>query len=275
MFPQGPDWPQRIPYFPKMISELEQGQTDTYLGLRDGTLLPQTSAEVHEGVYNLMDEIDKCTRIPDFNERQPYFRRMYNAPPEQVLEQFSAICTETEMTAILTNLETMQTTDVNEFVKRMYDPRQSAATPQLRKSMDCYEEVPFGEDPQTAETKLRKAGLPEFLIQEGLGVIKDTPRCNYWPTGAAPEIENQPVKGKAAMLILNGQFDSITYPWWAKETQGNISDSFYIMIPGATHSIAGNYGVCMDDISFQFLSDPSQAPNTACLSDLEIQFVLP
>jgi len=81
--------------------------------------------------------------------------------------------------------------------------------------------------------------------------------------------------GKTAMLILNGQFDSITYPWWAKETQGNISGSFYIMIPGATHSIAGNHGVCVDDISIQYLSNPSQAPDTACLLDLEIQFVQP
>jgi len=275
MYPVGPDWPQRIPYFPKTIAELERGQIDTFMGLRDGSLLQQTSPEVHEGVYNLMDEIDKCTKISDQNQRQPYFRQMYNASLEKVYELFAEMCTQEEMKPIIANLESMAITDVNEFVKRLYDPRQSAATPQLRKSMDCYEEVPFGEDTQTAESKLKEAGLPEFFIEEALTTIQDTPRCKYWPTGIAPDIENQPVVGNAAMLILNGQFDSITYPWWAQETQENIENSFYAMVPGATHSIAGNYGACVDEITTQFLlNEPGQVPATDCLSDLRIKFAL-
>jgi len=275
MFPQGPDWPNRIPYFPMMITELERGQTGIYLGLQDGTLLPQTSPGVNQGVYELIDEVDRCTRIVDQDERQPYFRRMYNASQKQVVELFGAMCTEAEMTPIRTILGTMRTKDVNDFVVRLYDPRQVAATPQLRKSMDCYEEVPFGEDPQTAEAKMRAAGLQEFLIQDGLGIIQDTPRCQYWPTGSAPEIEDQPAVGRASTLILNGQFDSITYTWWAEETQKNITGSTYVMIPGATHSLAGNYGNCVDGITSQFIDDPTQALDLSCLSGMETQFVMP
>jgi len=275
MFPQGPDWPNRIPYFPKMIAEVERGQTDVFMGLRDGSLLPQRSPAINQGVYDLMEEIDRCTRIVDQNERQSYLRRMYNASREQVVELFESICTEAEMSPVRTILESMRTEDVNDFVVRLYDPRQVAVTPQLRKSMDCYEEVPFGEDPQTAEAKMRAAGLPEFLIQEGLGTIQDTPRCRYWPTGSAPEIEDQPIVDRATALILNGQFDSITYPWWAEETQKNITGSTYIMIPSATHSLAGNYGACVDSITSQFLDDPTQALDTSCLSGMQVQFVMP
>jgi len=275
MFPQGPDWPNRIPYFPKMIAELERGVTDVFIGLRDGTLLPQTSPGVNQGVYDLMEQVDRCTRIVDQNERQPYLRRMYNASREQVIELFEAICTEGEMGPIHTILGTMSTEDVNDFVVRLYDPRQTAATPQLRKSMDCYEEVPFGEDPQTAETKMRAADLPEFLTQEGLEIIQDMSRCRYWPTGSAPAIEDQPVVGRAAALILNGQFDSITYAWWAEETQKNITGSTYIMIPGATHSLAGNYGACVDNITSQYLDDPTQPLDRSCLSGMQVQFVMP
>jgi len=274
MYPQGPDWPQRIPYFPKLIAELEQGQTGIFMGLRDGSLLQQTSPEIHEGVYNLMDEVDKCTKISDSEQRQPYYRQMYNASREKVLELFAEMCTPAELSPIMAHLESMTTTDVNELVKRLYDPRENAAVAQLRKSMDCYEEVPFGEDPQTAAAKLREAGLPEFLIEEALAIIQDTPRCQYWPTGTAPDIEDKPVVGSAAMLILNGQFDSITYSWWAQETQANIAHSFYFMVPGATHSIAGNHGACVDEITTQFLNEPGQAPATDCLSELKIKFIL-
>lgn len=273
MYPQGPDWPQRIPYFPKMIAELEQGQMGIFMGFRDGSLLQQNSPEVHEGVYNLMDEMDKCTKISDPDQRQPYYRQMYNASREKVLELFAEMCIQAEMAPIKANLESMTTTDINELVKRLYDPRENAAAAQLRKSMDCYEEVPFGEDPQTAEAKLKEANLPEFFIEEALATIQDTPRCNYWPTGAAPDIEDQPVVGSAAMLILNGQFDSITYPWWAQETQENIEHSYYFMVPGATHSIAGNNGACVDELTTQFLNEPGQAPAADCLSELKIQFI--
>jgi pimeloyl-ACP methyl ester carboxylesterase len=275
MFPAGPDWPQRILYFPKMIAELESGTTETFMGLRSGSLLPESSPLVKDEVYNLMGEIENCTKITDPDQRQSYLRRMYNASREEVVPLFQEICTEEEMAPILSNLNNMETQDVNQFVVRLYDPRKLAGTPQLRKSMDCYEEVPFGEDPATAEQKMREAGLPEFLIQEGLSTIGDTPRCQYWPTGVAPEIENQPVKSIASVLILNGQFDSITYPWWAEETHGHLPKSSYAMIPGATHSIVGNNGACVDQITIQFLSDLTRSPDTDCLSALEIQFILP
>lgn len=280
MFPfedRGPDWVDRIPYLPLMITELENGVTDTYIGLRDGTLPPrEPSPDIPNTVYEMMDELSKCTAVSEENARNDLYRQLYNATRERAVEIVNTLCTPGEAGPILAKLETMTPEDVNEVVKRIYISPIRSSSPTVRTVFNCTEGLPFGETPQTVQSKMREAGMPAFLIEEAVGnVQKGIDVCSLWPTGQPPTAENEPVSSDARALLLNGQWDYVTYPKWAEAVHSRWPNSDYVLVPQALHSLLSNYGPCPTDITLQFLSDPDQAPDSSCTSDMEIEWVMP
>jgi pimeloyl-ACP methyl ester carboxylesterase len=273
---RGPGWIPLIPYLPKMIAELEQGQTETFMGMRNGTLVPSESPEIPDSVYEVMEKVSNCTAIQEDAAKNDRYRQMFNASRERVVELVNELCTPDEARPILDQVQSMSTGDVNEVVKRLFYTSARSSSPWVRTQFNCNEAYPFGETPETVEAKMREAGMPQFLIDEALETVnKAAKTCREWPSGVAPAFENEAVSGGKSGLLLNGEFDYVTYPKWAEALHGRMPNSSYVPVPNAMHSLLGNYGDCVAGISQQFLDNPAQPPDDACTAEMGVQWVLP
>ncbi len=273
---RGPGWIPLIPYLPRMIAELEQGQAETFMGMRDGTLVPSESPEVPDSVYDVMDKLSNCTAIQEEEAKNDRHRQMYNASRERVVALVNELCAPGEARPILDQVQTVSTGDVNEVVKRLYYTSARSSSPWVRTQFNCNEAYPFGETPETVEAKMREAGMPQFLIDEALETVnKAATTCQQWPSGGAPAFEIEPVSGEQRGLLLNGEFDYVTYPKWAEALHDRMPNSAYVFVPDAMHSLLGNYGDCVTDVTLQFLDDPAQMPDVTCTSAMRVRWALP
>lgn len=62
---------------------------------------------------------------------------------------------------------------------------------------------------------------------------------------------------------------------WAEAAHIRMPNSVYVLVPNGMHSLVGNYGDCVTDITLQFLADPARAPDTSCTADMGVLWVLP
>lgn len=91
--------------------------------------------------------------------------------------------------------------------------------------------------------------------------------CERWETDPLYPAENEPVASDIPTLMLVGELDPVTPPRFAEAAQQTLTNSFYYLIPGAGHSVAGSFQ-CVKDIMRRFLDDPLTEPEHACLSEL-------
>lgn len=280
MFPfedRGPTWIPRIPYIPRMIVELEEGVTETYIGLRDGTLPPPTQMpDPPDTVFEIMDSISNCSAIPDEPGKNDLYRQLFNILPERRAEIINQLCSPEIARPILSTMESMTPEDVNEVVKRIYISDFRSTSSFARTQFNCNEAFPFGESPETIENKMREATMPEFLTNEAVDAVKMAAEtCRMWPSGTAPEFEIEPVSAQNKALLLNGQWDYVTYPKWAEAVHQRWPASEYVFIPNGMHSLLSNYGECPTDITLRFLNEPDQPLDTSCTAEMTIKWILP
>lgn len=273
---RGASWVDVIPYLPKMISDLEQGQTDTYMGVTNGTLPPPTGDEYTppDVVYDML-EITTCTSVPDQGRRNDLYRRMYNVTIEESRDIIDELCGPEEVAPFLQMLESMTPRDVNELVKRLYVSPIRPTSPTMRTHFNCSETFPFREDQATIGTNMRQAGMPEFLTKEAEERIPHAvENCGVWPVQPVPAASNEAVGGDYAALFISGEWDYVTFPNWAEEAHGRWPSSFYLFVPNGMHSVVGNFGECPTAITLKFLDDPADEPDMSCTEALGAEWVL-
>ena len=81
-------------------------------------------------------------------------------------------------------------------------------------------------------------------------------------------VDNTAVSSSIPTLILSGQYDVATPPRWANLAAQTLGNSYLFVFPGAGHSLLSGVE-CAISISATFLDNPEQAPNGACISDIE------
>ena len=81
--------------------------------------------------------------------------------------------------------------------------------------------------------------------------------------------------GAYPVLILSGEFDATTPPAFAQIAAAQLPQASLVAVPNATHSILGNYGECVNDITRQFLANPAQVPDSTCMQAATMPFVMP
>lgn len=131
-------------------------------------------------------------------------------------------------------------------------------------SVQCSEEIPFGDEAEVAAAADAHPQLENFLDSApNLGAAIFTV-CENWGAQAAEAIENEALLSDIPTLILAGEYDPITPPAWGQLAQENLSNSFYFEFPGVGHgaSIAHE---CPLTISLAFLDDPTTEPDSDCL----------
>jgi hypothetical protein len=76
-----------------MISDLEVGKTDAFIGVTDGTLPLPTSDEYTppDVVYDML-EIRTCTSVPDQHRRNDLYPQMHNVSIQESRDIMNELC---------------------------------------------------------------------------------------------------------------------------------------------------------------------------------------
>lgn len=136
-------------------------------------------------------------------------------------------------------------------------------------SYGMYYSVLCAEDADFSLSEYVLDGLPDQIIaleDDSAQYLLDA--CSLWNVETlGPEVD-APVESDIPTLVLSGNFDPITPPDYALEAAQGLSNSFFLLFPAGSH---GNIGgdECSDDILFQFLDDPTRAPDASCIEKSE------
>jgi pimeloyl-ACP methyl ester carboxylesterase len=123
----------------------------------------------------------------------------------------------------------------------------------------------------TAElpTQLVSTADPEFTIEYGIFGI-----CENWPVPIADVSVKDPLVSDIPTLVLEGEFDPVTPPEYGQLVAGYLSNGYYFEFPGVGHDVLSNE--CARQVAGAFITDPKQAPEATCVSQMPgITFDIP
>ncbi|HQY90926.1 alpha/beta hydrolase, partial [Caldilinea sp.] len=97
--------------------------------------------------------------------------------------------------------------------------------------------------------------------------------CEYWAvTPAEPNSAIEPVDSDLPTLMLGGLFDPEAAPRISQAAAERLSNRFTYELPAA-HGLL--FMDCAVDLMAQFLADPTQEPDAACIDEMPMNWVLP
>jgi pimeloyl-ACP methyl ester carboxylesterase len=136
-------------------------------------------------------------------------------------------------------------------------------------SVNCHEEV-FATTPE--ELVAAYAAYPH-IESVSYDAVFGSPSnlftiCEEW--GAAPfeALEGEPVASDVPALVLVGEYDPVTPPWYASQVAERLSRSYYYEFPGEGHVVGLGQSPCAQEIVVDFLEDPETPPDAACMDEL-------
>jgi pimeloyl-ACP methyl ester carboxylesterase len=98
--------------------------------------------------------------------------------------------------------------------------------------------------------------------------------CQVLGARAYDPRDGQPVTANIPSLVFSGQYDPFTPPLTGELLAADLPDSHFYVVPGMGHAATiGN--ACSFSILMEFLKDPAQAPDAACLQRATFEFFLP
>jgi pimeloyl-ACP methyl ester carboxylesterase len=110
---------------------------------------------------------------------------------------------------------------------------------------------------------------PEDIIKYGAFGI-----CQQWPVEEANPSVKEPVISDIPTLVLGGEYDPVTPPEYGRMVADHLSNSYFFEFPSIGHSVAVA-NECARVITTDFITDPTTEPDSTCLGELAIEFVLP
>ncbi len=268
-----------IPYQPRLITELERSETATIQFLRSGAIQPQprpNAFRTNDHIEAVYDGFLNCIAdVQDINPIIEQLRQLYDAEIPRIIELIQATCTLEQANQLVPIIQNnFQVGDFNRVIRSLYTAPYSGSSNNLRQNITCREEWSYSEPRAVFENSLHSANLPQFMIEEALGSHQQGARiCPIW--GNAPATPTPESFGQYPTLLLNGEFDFVTYAPWAQQAAQRLEDSIYVPLPNTMHSILNNYGACPTQITQAFLDDPLSAPDISCTSDMQVKFILP
>lgn len=90
-------------------------------------------------------------------------------------------------------------------------------------------------------------------------------QCAIWQVAPAPALENEPVRSAIPTLILAGEFDPITPPYWGEQVAATLGTAYYYAFPGASHGVLSEQA-CAREMVAVFLDAPAQEPALDCFA---------
>ncbi len=132
-------------------------------------------------------------------------------------------------------------------------------------SYGMYYSVLCAEDADFTTSDVDLSGLPDQLkaYEEGSAEYM-LEACRLWNVETLGPAVDEPVQSSVPTLLLTGHFDPITPPEYARLAAQSLSNSYLYEFPAGGHGELTSND-CADNIMLQFLDDPTQEPDAACL----------
>ncbi|MEL7021927.1 MAG: alpha/beta hydrolase, partial [Bacteroidota bacterium] len=135
----------------------------------------------------------------------------------------------------------------------------------MRLSVWCAEEFPFADKKVVAEQKNR---YPELRGLSAAVFSKEV--CNIWNVKRVDDIENKPVSSDVPVLLISGEYDENTPPYFAEMLSDNFTNSFHLMFKGWKHGPITNWGnPCAMSCANAFFNNPLKRPNLECFEQIK------
>lgn len=97
--------------------------------------------------------------------------------------------------------------------------------------------------------------------------------CSDWQlTPPDPNVAIEPVTSEIPTLMLVNTFDTGLPPYQSRPAADRLPNSYFIELPAGHASVLTTCGVAL---AKQFLTDPTQAPDTSCIDEMTPSWVLP
>jgi pimeloyl-ACP methyl ester carboxylesterase len=268
-----------IAYQPRLIAELEQGDTTTLLLLRSGqvpgrSMVTGSGPDV-DGFSDLLDAYLDCSAaIADSDKIEEELVAMWDAKIDAIKPFVDELCPGEKAVAVNDLLDSLAPGAFNGIIVRFAPETIQGVNAALNIKLSCTEEYPFREDLEAIEQSLREAGLPGFFVEDTLAAMAaNGDGCAVWSDSLTEPTPS--TYGDYRVMILSGQFDSITPPEMAGIAASELPKAQLVVVPNATHSILGNYGDCPTQIVQEFLVDPAQPVNAICTAEMGVPWVMP
>ena len=72
---------------------------------------------------------------------------------------------------------------------------------------------------------------------------------------------------------MTSEFDPIALPAWSKQVADNLEKAYFFEFPSYGHG-STSYE-CPRDMLVSFVNDPTQEPDSSCMADIELTFLVP
>ncbi len=92
--------------------------------------------------------------------------------------------------------------------------------------------------------------------------------CQFWPPGKLPDTYNIPTESDIPTLILSGELDPVTPPYWGDKAAEALSNSEHIVVPGTHHG--SSFAGCVPDIIDEFMTKASfESIDSSCVKKIK------
>jgi pimeloyl-ACP methyl ester carboxylesterase len=130
-------------------------------------------------------------------------------------------------------------------------------------SVQCAEEANITSPKQVARAGRRvRSEIADVFTFESVFRV-----CSEWGAARISPSIKTPVVSAIPTLILAGQYDPATPPEFGRIASRTLRNSFFFEFPGVGHYVGGG-SPCAHDIMLQFLNDPKQRPDAACIDQM-------
>ncbi len=93
--------------------------------------------------------------------------------------------------------------------------------------------------------------------------------CDTWRVEGIRPGENDAVFGDIPTLVMAGEYDSTTPPFWAEKVAGNLSNATYVEFLAQGHGVAFSQdSACPQKILKSFFANPETIPDTSCVAEM-------
>ena len=129
-------------------------------------------------------------------------------------------------------------------------------------SVTCAEDIPYFDKAAMAE-----AAKDTFLGDYRIRV--QTEACRIWPRGVIADDYRDPVKSNIPALIVSGETDPVTPPYWSVQIAKHLSNGLHISVPNASHD-ANNHEACLEPILLKFIEQGSTKDlDVSCVAEIK------
>ena len=287
----------RANYVPRMIAELEAGETATYLALLNGEVgtTPSEGSLTSPTIDALVKDISATGVTAD----DPYGGMKYvtdilaevqNDNPREAMKAIAQEKLEGEgaLPQVLADIDALTADDIQTIAAMYAAPAAAAVSEEdlarrmeamaknnaqfLLTGMVCSEQLAF-EDVETAVASRDDLAIPS-LGASGALLAVETGNCTNYPMGETDPSYHEPLASDIPILILQGEFDTRTPLGNGIALSEQLSNGTLVIIPQQGHE-TWTVGSCAAQIGIDFIQNPGQTPDLSCLEKRQEAFSMP